>query len=305
MRTIRLLPNGPATSCLGYGTASLMGRIGTRASLRLLERAYDEGIRYFDTAPSYGLGEAEAVVGRFASGRRDSIVLATKFGLKPILANKWTNVAKRMARPLLTLTPALRRRARSTLSAGLNPVAHFNVEDARRSLENSLHLLKTDYIDILLMHECRIVDLRNESLLNMLHEAQAAGKIRAFGIGTDIATVQAAVRDAPEFTRVLQFASNAASPNLNCFDTTDGRAYITHSPFGGVGRTLFGKLSGTAVSDRSRIAKALLRSAVRNNPGGVVLFSAQSPEHIASNVGAIAASDEEDEALLTPLREHL
>ncbi len=278
-----------------------MGRLGTRASLRLLERAYDEGIRHFDTAPSYGFGEAEALLGRFARGRRDSILITTKFGLKPIRVNKWTNVAKRIARPLLALSPALRRRARSSLSTGAKPVAQFDVDDARRSLESSLRSLNTEYIDILLLHECRIGDLHNDSLLRMLQEAQAAGTIRAFGIGTDIATVRDAVRDTPAFTRVLQFASNAASPNLSSVDTTDGRAYITHSPFGGVGRTLFDKSGGVDPSDRGRIAGALLRSAVKQNSGGVVLFSAQSEEHIASNVAAISASDDDDQALLTSL----
>ena len=48
---------------LGYGTSGLHGGLSKRPSLRLLEAAFDAGVRHFDTAPMYGLGDSEAIGG--------------------------------------------------------------------------------------------------------------------------------------------------------------------------------------------------------------------------------------------------
>ena len=54
MEQIRLASSGRETTRLGYGCSSIMGALGRRQSLRLLEAAYDTGIRHFDVAPMYG-----------------------------------------------------------------------------------------------------------------------------------------------------------------------------------------------------------------------------------------------------------
>src|SRR5580704_5522793 len=51
------------TSVLGFGCGSVMGRVGRSASLRAMDAAWESGITLFDTARSYGFGEAEAVGG--------------------------------------------------------------------------------------------------------------------------------------------------------------------------------------------------------------------------------------------------
>lgn len=72
-----------ALAKLGFGTSQLMGRVGRKQSLRLMEVAFDAGIRHFDTAPLYGLGAAEAMVGEFARKRRAEITITSKFGDAP------------------------------------------------------------------------------------------------------------------------------------------------------------------------------------------------------------------------------
>ena len=74
----------PQPSRLGFGTSGIMGAaLTSRGRLRLLDAAFDAGIRHFDTAPLYGLGLAEEVLGRFARRCRGDITLTTKFGLEP------------------------------------------------------------------------------------------------------------------------------------------------------------------------------------------------------------------------------
>jgi aryl-alcohol dehydrogenase-like predicted oxidoreductase len=61
------------SSSFGFGTAYLGRRHGLRRGVRLLNTAFEEGITHFDTAPMYGPGLAERVVGRFLAGRRDDM----------------------------------------------------------------------------------------------------------------------------------------------------------------------------------------------------------------------------------------
>ncbi|HEY7069765.1 MAG TPA: aldo/keto reductase, partial [Acidimicrobiales bacterium] len=65
--------------CLG---AMMFGRIGNRdheEGVRIIHRALDAGINFIDTADVYSAGESEEIVGQALAGRRDDVVLATKF----------------------------------------------------------------------------------------------------------------------------------------------------------------------------------------------------------------------------------
>ena len=63
------------------GCASFGSRVSPHQAKRLLGQAFDAGITYFDTAPSYGLGSSEAILGTFLGGKRDRAWIATKVGL--------------------------------------------------------------------------------------------------------------------------------------------------------------------------------------------------------------------------------
>src|SRR5207245_2931438 len=64
-------------------TSCLRGALSQRAPVRLRETAFDAGIRHFDTAPAYGLGASEAIVGEFLARHRGQVSITTKFGLLP------------------------------------------------------------------------------------------------------------------------------------------------------------------------------------------------------------------------------
>jgi len=80
--------------------------------LRLLEAAWDSGIRHFDTAPLYGQGEAELLLGRFLRNRRDTVSLTSKFGLLPA-SHPWP------MRPLIPFARLANRRLLPPLRRGL------------------------------------------------------------------------------------------------------------------------------------------------------------------------------------------
>ncbi len=81
MRTLG--KNGPKVSAIGLGCMSMSGIYGESddaASIATIQHALDRGINFLDTADAYGNGHNEGLVGRAIKGRRDQVVLATKFG---------------------------------------------------------------------------------------------------------------------------------------------------------------------------------------------------------------------------------
>ena len=84
MKQRRLGANGPAVSAIGLGCMGMSEFYGPRdeaESLATLERALELGVNFLDTADIYGPHTNEQLVGRFLRGRRDAVVLATKFGI--------------------------------------------------------------------------------------------------------------------------------------------------------------------------------------------------------------------------------
>jgi aryl-alcohol dehydrogenase-like predicted oxidoreductase len=79
---LKLTPVGLGTWAIGGpGWADAWGPQDDRESIAAIHRALEMGINWIDTAPVYGLGHAEEVVGRAIAGRRDHVILATKCGL--------------------------------------------------------------------------------------------------------------------------------------------------------------------------------------------------------------------------------
>ena len=123
---------------MGLGTAPLAGlyqAVGERQALATLARAYELGIRYFDTAPLYGHGLAETRTGEVLRGYpRNDITLSTKVG--------------RLLRPG---EPAADGQFKGTPK--VVPVFDFSYDAVMRSFEESLQRLGIDRVDILYIHD--------------------------------------------------------------------------------------------------------------------------------------------------------
>src|SRR3954451_24665133 len=81
MRTRTLGSGGPDVTVVGLGTNNFGMRIDYEASKSVVDAALDAGVTLFDTADIYGQGMSEDYIGRALEGRRDRVVLATKFGM--------------------------------------------------------------------------------------------------------------------------------------------------------------------------------------------------------------------------------
>src|ERR1700675_5213581 len=83
LRARALGEGGPQVSVVGLGTNNFGARCDYEQSLAVIAAALEAGVTLFDTADIYGQGTSEDFIGRALEGRRDRVVLATKFG-KPM-----------------------------------------------------------------------------------------------------------------------------------------------------------------------------------------------------------------------------
>ena len=290
MQTVALPGTDLTPSHLGFGTAALMGRLGRRESVRLLEVAHESGITHFDTARSYGYGEAESALGEFLSRRREAVTVTTKLGILPPRRSRALDTAKTAARVAARrvpgLRPLLRRRAESMTQGG-----SFDVATARESLETSLRELRIETVDFLLLHECRPEDLGTEGLADFLGRSVREGKVRHFGVATDRESTAAILRERPEFARVVQVRHAAGDPPLGELGAANDVALFTHSAVA----PLLGRLGGAMPPDE--LAELALQSALRANAGGVVLFSSTDQQRVRANAALADRPGPSPEAL--------
>ena len=231
MRTVVLPGTGLTPSRLAFGCAALMARLTLRESVRLLEVAHDSGITHFDTARSYGYGEAESALGEFLSRHRDAVTVTTKLGIVPPRRSRTLQAAKPLARAIATRAPALRPLLRRR-AAAMGQAGRFSPAEARSSLDTSLRELGVDRVDILLLHECRPDDLRSAGLLDFLEGAVREGKVGSFGVATDCESTRVILAERPRYARVVQLAHSAVDPELERLPALADTALITHSAIG-------------------------------------------------------------------------
>ena len=147
MRTRRLGSSDVEVTVVGLGCNNFGGRIDEPAAHAVIDAALDVGVTFFDTADVYGnRGGSEEIIGRALAGRRDQVVLATKFGH----------------------------------DLGDGETARATRTYIRKAVENSLQRLQTDRIDLYQYHRPDGVTPLAETL-EALHELVQEGTVRAIG----------------------------------------------------------------------------------------------------------------------------
>lgn len=295
LETIALHGSGRLTTRLGFGGSGLMGGISERESLRLLETAFDAGVRHFDVAPAYGHGRAERCLGKFLRGKRDQVTVATKYGILPPARAGLLGVARSVVRPAVARLPGVRKRV-AQAAAGLKSKAKFSAEEGRRSLEHSRRELGIDFIDLWLLHEATAGDLDGSDLLPFLRDVQQQGLIGTYGVGAERGRLIDLWERHRDYCPVLQFEWSVLEENQAAFPG----AFVIHyrAISGAVGAfghrfqhnaDLCRRWSNAVdldLSDTKLLAGILLQAALAANPMGMVLFSSRVPEHIRANVQA-------------------
>lgn len=170
MRTRPLGQSGIQASVVAFGAWAVggwrWGGADEKVSIAALQAGIDAGITLIDTAPAYGLGRGEEIVGKAILGRRDKVVIATKCGLtwkgdKGTFFFATDDKGKNDAGPY-------------RLHKYLGP------ESVREEIEESLKKLGTDYIDLYLTH-WQDPGTPVEDTMALLLDFKRQGKIRAIG----------------------------------------------------------------------------------------------------------------------------
>ena len=150
------------------------GGVHDADSITAIRRALDLGVTFFDTANVYGCGHSEEVLGRALAGRRDEVVIATKFG------NAWKT---------------------GTIDAY---EAEMTPEEIRRQLEDSLTRLGTDHVDLYQFHLWGFPVEKAGPVRETLEKLVDEGKIRSYGWSTDLLENARMFSDGPHCTSVQQ-----------------------------------------------------------------------------------------------------
>jgi aryl-alcohol dehydrogenase-like predicted oxidoreductase len=146
--------------CLGAMMFGAWGETDHDVSIGIIHRALDSGINFVDTADVYSQGESEEIVGKALRGRRDDVILATKFH-----GQMGADAGAPLGREG---DPNMRGNSRRWII---------------REVENSLRRLQTDWIDLYQVHRPE-AETSDEETLSALTDLQRQGKIRAFGSST-------------------------------------------------------------------------------------------------------------------------
>ncbi|RKN12151.1 aldo/keto reductase [Streptomyces radicis] len=216
--------SGIPVSALGFGCWAVGGEwfaadgrplgwgpVDDDESVRAIRRAIDLGVTLFDTADVYGTGHSEEVLGRAVAGRRDEV----------LIASKWGNV----------FDPATRT------SSGTFDVTP---EHARRALTDTLRRLGTDRLDLYQFHVNQGPLDAAAELREVCEEFVAEGLIRAYGWSTDD----------PERARLFAAGPHCATVQVSCNVLADAPEMLTLCAELNLGAVIRGPLAMGALTGK-------------------------------------------------------
>ena len=160
MKYRKLGKSNITVSEIGFGAWSIGldwwgKKIDDDEGLKMLKRAYDLGVTFYDTADIYGKGRSEKLIAQAFKRMRNEVVLSTKFGYD--------------------------------IYSGIEQIGHNELPQkwdegfVRYALGQSLNRLETDYIDLYSLHNPKMDTIQNDSVFRLLNQLIGEGKIRHYG----------------------------------------------------------------------------------------------------------------------------
>ena len=160
MKYKKLGKSGLKVSEIGFGAWTIAldwwgKKIEDDEAKRMLKKAYDVGINFFETADMYGKGKSEKLIGEVFKGMRDEIVISSKYGYD---------------------FSEVEQIGHSELPQSFDP------KFTKKALNNSLERLQTDYIDIYGLHNPKLNHIREDSTFDTLNQLIDEGKMKGIQV---------------------------------------------------------------------------------------------------------------------------
>ncbi len=160
MKYKKLGKSGIKVSEIGFGAWTIAldwwgKKIEEDEAKRMLKKAYDVGINFFETADMYGKGKSEKLIGDVFKDMRDEIVISSKYGYD------FSDVEQ--------------------IGHAELP-QHFDPDFTKKALNDSLERLQTDHIDIYGLHNPKLNHIREDSTFNTLDQLIKEGKIKSIQV---------------------------------------------------------------------------------------------------------------------------
>lgn len=215
---LRITPIGLGTWALGGGGwYGGWGPQDDNQSIATIQRALDLGINWIDTAPYYGRGHSEEIVGRAISGQRAQVILATKCGMV------WDAVSSKFEKRLTAAS-------------------------VRRELEKSLRRLNTDFVDLYQIHTPAETDAETEEGWGIIGDLICEGKVRAGGISNFSLAQHKRMQARRSIT--------SSQPSYNMVLRTDEAELLPYCAAQKIGAVVARPLLGGLLSGKFSVARA-------------------------------------------------
>lgn len=180
-----------SVSEIGFGGSRIGGvfadKNSTHEALKVLRKALDSGITFYDTADMYAQGESEALMGAAFRGCRDQVIIATKGGYRLPARRNMIKRIKPFVRPIVQALGLKRARIPTGMSGALSQ--DFTPAYLTKALESSLKRLQTDYVDLYQLHSPGVQFMQSGAFgeaLQALEQLKAQGKLRFYGVATEV-----------------------------------------------------------------------------------------------------------------------
>ncbi|QEG38126.1 aldo/keto reductase [Roseimaritima ulvae] len=181
MKTRALGQSNIQASVVAFGAWAIggwtWGGADEQESIRAIHAFLDAGGNLIDTAPVYGFGRSEEVVGKAIADRRDSVVLATKCSMRWDLSDQ----QKKRAQKKFSTSRDMFDQPGTSSEDSFDVYIYAGADGIRQEVEQSLKRLQTDVIDLYQTH-WQSDEVPVEEKMGVLEELRKEGKIRAIGV---------------------------------------------------------------------------------------------------------------------------
>lgn len=264
---------------LGYGCVKLTNCTSKKNALELLTFVYDNGVRWFDTAPLYGNGYSEYILGEFikklSKNDRTELKIVSKFGLGPEtvgslpidLALKLNRLKKILSSssPLINI-----QEVQSLVSPRI-----FDITNIQNQLENSLKKIGVEQLYGYLGHEL-LPGFLSDDIKKYLMDSKQDGKILNLGIGVNSTSILSIIDpNTLNDWEILQYDGEFLQNSKEITNRYPNKIHVHHS-----------LLKNTNISGNFRKVN-LIESQLDQFPNCHVLFSSNNESHIIQNLATL------------------